>query len=221
MVSVVVPCFTTMIGYGRALPPWRRRRHRPAASRSSWPTTVRTRRLLPVADEFGFEHIVERRPGSYAARNAAVATCRGDVLAFTDSDCIPAPDWLVRGTAALVARPGCGLIGGRIDLFAADEDRPTVGEVYERYYAFHVRDDVERKHFAPTANLFTTRAVFDTLGGFDATLKSGGDRDFGNRAVAAGFEILYADDVVVQHPARRLGDLLHKKMRVCRRAPRQ
>ena len=38
----------------------------------------------------------EQQRSSYAARNTGVRQARGEVLAFTDSDCIPAEDWLER-----------------------------------------------------------------------------------------------------------------------------
>ena len=39
------------------------------------------------------------QPGSYAARNAVLPHAKGEVLFFTDSDCIPDPDWLRLGVA--------------------------------------------------------------------------------------------------------------------------
>ena len=37
--------------------------------------------------------------GSYAARNCGIDNSTGEILAFTDADCIPAPDWAGRGGA--------------------------------------------------------------------------------------------------------------------------
>jgi glycosyltransferase involved in cell wall biosynthesis len=56
--------------------------------------------------------IVEPRLGSYAARNRGLSVAGGDILAFTDSDCIPDPDWLTEGVSALVANRHIDMIGG-------------------------------------------------------------------------------------------------------------
>src|SRR5947207_2420802 len=45
---------------------------------------------------------LERNAGAYAARNAAIEAARGEVLAFTDADCVALPGW----AAAIRARVG-------------------------------------------------------------------------------------------------------------------
>jgi GT2 family glycosyltransferase len=61
---------------------------------------------------------------------------------------------------------------------------------------------VAQFHFAATANLFTTPGVFDRVGLFDPVLLSGGDLEWGQRAWSLGVKQIYADNVVVRHPAR-------------------
>src|SRR5262245_61424835 len=36
----------------------------------------------------------EPKPGSYAARNAGLAIAAGEIIAFTDADCLPSADWI-------------------------------------------------------------------------------------------------------------------------------
>ena len=45
----------------------------------------------------GVTYILENRPGSYIARNTGIKYASGEIIAFTDSDCIPKYDWLENG----------------------------------------------------------------------------------------------------------------------------
>ncbi|MGD9714766.1 MAG: glycosyltransferase family 2 protein, partial [Thermomicrobiales bacterium] len=92
-------------------------------------------------------------PGAGPARNAGVALSRGEILAFTDCDCIPAPGWLTAGVAALDA---ADLVGGGMKVLVADEGRMTGTEAFETIFAFNNRRYVEEEHFSITANLLCT-----------------------------------------------------------------
>lgn len=145
----------------------------------------------------------EPRRSSYAARNLGAAVARGDILAFTDADCLPAGDWLQRGIAHLERAGDPVFIGGAVDTFVRDADRPSAAELYETIHAFPQRRYVESLSFSVTANLLVDHHVFAALGGFNGALESGGDWEWGQRARRAGVRALYADDVRVAHPSRR------------------
>jgi glycosyltransferase involved in cell wall biosynthesis len=159
----------------------------------------------------------ERRPGSYAARNTGIGLATGDVLAFTDSDCLPQPEWLERGVARLCALPQPGLVAGRITLFFQEPERPTAVELFESLTGFPQQKYIDKYHYGATANVFTWRSVVEQVGPFDAALTSGGDREWGQRVHRAGLPLYYAADVEVHHPARRsFAELSRKIVRVTR-----
>jgi glycosyltransferase involved in cell wall biosynthesis len=158
----------------------------------------------------GWHLVVHTEPrGSYAARNSGLRAAEGENLAFTDVDCRPQEDWIEKGLAWLSSVPR---VAGRVHLELSDS--PSAAELVDAGRFLRQRRYVQ-EGFGATANLFVQRRVFDSLGGFDEHLKSGGDYEFGLRCSLAGIPIQYADDVVVSHPARAsLRELLSKSERV-------
>ncbi|MEM6438058.1 MAG: glycosyltransferase [Cyanobacteria bacterium P01_D01_bin.115] len=154
----------------------------------------------------------ESKPGSYAARNRGLQIAQGPLLGFTDSDCIPAPDWIENGVARFLATENCGLVAGEIQLFFQQQDRPTVVELFDSRNFLQQHRYIAEDHYGATANLFTSRAIFEAVGPFNAQLKSGGDREWGKRVYAAGYQQVYAEDVGIAHPARHSWPEIAKKI---------
>ncbi len=152
----------------------------------------------------------ESEPGSYSARNRGAEFANGKYLAFTDSDCIPDKNWLSRAKD-LYDNKDCDLIGGRIDLFKL-EGGGKWAYIYESHTAFRQDEHVPRGK-SVTANLFVKKRVFDSLGGFDSNVKSGGDWEFTERALSEGYTMIYGDDVAVKHPARKSVSQILKKQK--------
>lgn len=196
-----------------------------ALGRQSWPSerlevlvidNGSRRDVRPAVAEFPFVRVLhEAQPGSYAARNTGIRAAEGDVFAFTDADCLPEPDWIERGVRALTEQGRSAVVGGRVDLFVENAGAPTLAEEFDLATGFSQQRYVEEKHYAVTANLFTTPDVFEAVGLFNAALRSGGDKQWGIRAHRAGVPLSYAERAVVRHPARRsLRELMKKRARV-------
>jgi GT2 family glycosyltransferase len=161
-------------------------------------TTIAGRARLTITDQ----------RGAGPARNGGVAAARGRILAFTDSDCLPEPEWLQEGVSALALHD---FVGGRVNVLVAARARMTAVEAYESVFAFDNHAYVLKKGFTVTANLFCRRDVFDAVGGFAVGVSE--DVEWSHRARAAGFRIGYAPNAVVGHPARRTWDELRAKWR--------
>lgn len=152
--------------------------------------------------------VVCAEKGAGPARNAGVAASSGEILAFTDSDCLPEPGWLEGGLAAL---QNCDFVGGRMEVTVADPAHMAATEAFETVFAFDNEKYVRRMGFTVTANLFCARRVFDAVGGFRVGVSE--DKDWSHRARGAGYRIGYASSAVVGHPARRTWAELQRKWR--------
>jgi len=168
---------------------------------------------VDVVRSYTVKLLVENgKRSSYAARNRGIVHAKGEILAFTDADCIPRNDWIESGVASLKRQQGCGLVGGRIVFYYKKSGRPNAVEIYDSILGLRQREHIENGMFGATANVFTFRKVFEHAGLFDDTLRSGGDNEWGRRVHSLGYGLAYADDAVVAHPARHSFGELYKRL---------
>src|SRR5690606_18431287 len=64
--------------------------------------------------------VSERKSGSYAARNRGLLLAKGEILGFTDSDCLPDKDWIYNAVSIFEERK-CDRIAGDIQIFYEDD----------------------------------------------------------------------------------------------------
>lgn len=93
-----------------------------------------------AARESGRVEAVEVEGGYVAALNAGLAAAVGEIVAFTDDDAVPRPDWLGKTAEHFLADAGTGGVGGR-DLVTDEEPTSVVGRVtwYGRVVGNHHR----------------------------------------------------------------------------------
>ena len=165
---------------------------------------------------FSFARLLtEPKPGSFAARNLALTEARGEVVAFTDSDCIPEKDWLEEGIARIEAAENLVLVGGHVQVFAREDQEPNSAELIDMVFGFNQEKSITTAGYAVTANLFAPRESFEVVGDFNTKLLSGGDGEWCCRAGDAGIPIHYCPTAIVKHPARdSLKARLEKRRRV-------
>jgi GT2 family glycosyltransferase len=136
-------------------------------------------------------------------RNVGWRAARAPLVAFTDDDCRPAPQWLERALAAALDNPGAIVQG---------TTRPDPDEAH-LVAAPHARtQSIDPPGlWAQTCNIVYPRAVLEATGGFEEDMPAGEDTELALRAVASPARPGYvgAADAVVYH-AVEAGSLIGK-----------
>lgn len=165
-----------------------------------------------IAARYPVTLLSQENRGPAAARNLGARHAACDILAFTDSDCVPDPDWIAR------------LVGG-----FTDERTVGVGGSYgirndSSLLARLVHEEIVMRHgrlagevdFLGSFNVAYRRPAFDAAGGFDESFAraSGEDNDLAYRLQDAGGVLRFVPDACVAHyhPAR-LAPYLRTQMR--------
>jgi len=138
--------------------------------------------------------------GPASARNAGAKLAQGEVLAFTDDDCVPDPDWLATIATAVKRSPGC-MVGGRTENALSDN---RYSEASQAVIAYMYADGLRRTGelpFVTSNNLALEHELFDTLEGFDPSFPDAAaeDRDLSARCTSSGGSLVYEPAAVVRH----------------------
>lgn len=163
---------------------------------SRWEKGRPTGRRLPE-----FINIRQPNMGLSYARNAGAAAATGEILAYTDSDCMADPDWLYYLVETLLSGNYGGVGGPNISPPAQDWIQACVAAAPGG--PSHVLlTDVVAEHI-PGCNMAFHREAFDLVGGFDPEYrKAGDDVDFCWRLQQAGLVIAFSPAAIVWHYRR-------------------
>jgi glycosyltransferase involved in cell wall biosynthesis len=139
----------------------------------------------------------ERNRGQAAGRNVAWRDARAPLIAFTDDDCVPTPEWLEQGTNELEARGGI-VIGRTL---------PNPDQIDKLRMPFARTVEDEGTRFYNTCNIFYRRADLEAIGGFDEGFSAHGgeDMDIALRVLERGADANYVPDALVFHDVHAAG----------------
>lgn len=150
-------------------------------------------------NELKLKFLTQSRTGPAAARNNGAALGEGEYLAFTDDDCVPAPDWLETLAERFARNPEC-VIGGRTLNGLPENPYSTASQLLLDYIYEYYNPDPDSACFFAGDNFALSKHVFARVGGFNTSFFLGGeDRELCHRLLENGSRLIYAPEVLVYH----------------------
>jgi glycosyltransferase involved in cell wall biosynthesis len=148
--------------------------------------------LEKLAQQGELRYLRQSNQGPAAARNAGARAAHGELLAFTDDDCLPDEDWL-RSIAQMYRQNSCDAVGGYIENYSD-------GNLLQDFYIFQGRNSINR-NFLYSANASYRSSIFWQIGGYNTEflLPGGEDVDLGLRLTKVGYKIQFNPQAVVLH----------------------
>jgi cellulose synthase/poly-beta-1,6-N-acetylglucosamine synthase-like glycosyltransferase len=138
--------------------------------------------------------LYERKRGPAAARNKGILNANGDIIAFTDADCVVDKDWLKH-----IVRPlednSIGIVGGEI---LAKHPCNKIEEFYGKLHD-HKKAAEGGMPYSITINWASRKSVFKETGLFDESFLRGQDTDLSFRILRSGYKFFYEPRAIVYH----------------------
>lgn len=140
-----------------------------------------TEARLLVARHPSVRLLDEPRRGAYVARNRGIRSASGSVIAFTDADCAPAPDWL-ESIASAMGDPATAVVVGSYQPAVPGFAASILADYENEKNRFIFSSDDGSLRYGYTNNMAARAELFDTVGSFVERLR-GSDALFVRRVV--------------------------------------
>lgn len=157
-----------------------------------------TDQTAEIARRFPVTYHYQENQGPAAARNAGVFLAKGDLIFFTDADCVPDPNWLEE-MAAPFARPDVSAVKGAY----RTEQKGLIArfaqvEFEERFSMLEQRESID---MVDTYSAGFRKEIFLTLGGFDTHFPNADNEDteFSYRMAIWGYTMVFTPRALVRH----------------------
>ncbi len=138
---------------------------------------------------------------SYAARNVGIRASSGDIIAFTDADCRPHPNWVEKLIEPFIVNQ-IGVVVGEISPLPGnsllEKYAERCGVMSQKFLLEH-----PFKPYGQTANLAIRRVIFEQIGLFRPYLTTGGDADICWRiSLETDWQLTFSPDAIIEHRHR-------------------
>jgi glycosyltransferase involved in cell wall biosynthesis len=152
-------------------------------------------------------------------RNKGIVESKGQIVAFTDTDCQADKEWLKNIVAHLAESNDAVGIGGPAITPKSDVGiAGYIGSLWETRFGIGgarnpaLYKGVRYVPHNPTCNSAYRKYVFDTVGLFNENLPVTEDEELDTRICRSGYKLLYSEDIVVYHQRKATVDAFARQM---------
>jgi glycosyltransferase involved in cell wall biosynthesis len=160
-----------------------------------------------IVSQYPVKLLLEERPGLNAARNTGIKNSNGEIIAFTDADCIVPKNWISR-IIDNFQNPQVGCVGGNVigyyDSFLSYYSDESLIPVMRIFGKREILDSVKPPQKYPAGcNMAIRQDAIKKAGLFDEGIKYGFDEDeLVERICKIGYNMVLDPNVVVKHKHR-------------------
>jgi lipopolysaccharide/colanic/teichoic acid biosynthesis glycosyltransferase/GT2 family glycosyltransferase len=158
-----------------------------------------TDRTPEIAQQFPITYIREENQGPAMARNLGAQNAQGEIILFTDSDCIPEPDWIEKMLVPFKTEPDVVGVKGvyltQQKQLAARFAQAEFEERYERLKKYQYID------FVDSYSAGFKRDVFLSVGGFDPqfAVANNEDVELSYKLAQQNYKMVFQPEAKVSH----------------------
>lgn len=170
--------------------------------------------IASIVAKYPAKYVYQANQGPAAARNHGVAEAQGDIVLFTDADCVPEPNWIAEMIRPLDDPQLVGVKGAyrthQKELMARLV-QIEYEHKYERMKKFKYID------FIDTYSAAYRKDVYTRYGGFDERypMASVEDQEFSFRLFRDGYKMVFNPAAIVYHRhSAHLINYLKKKYKI-------
>jgi glycosyltransferase involved in cell wall biosynthesis len=168
---------------------------------------------VEIVKKYPVRLLHEKKQGPYAARNLGIKNAKGEIVAFTDADCIADKGWLRQLIKNFKGATIAG-VGGEILSY---NPKTLVERYSDKSGILSQKSFLNSKFrglkmpFIATANAAYKKGILNEIGLFDDSFLIGGDVDLAWRVLLKGYRIVYAPKALIYHKHRTTPYALFKQ----------
>jgi glycosyltransferase involved in cell wall biosynthesis len=144
--------------------------------------------------------IHQKNRGPAEARNAGIRAARGEIIAFTDDDCVVPPDW-VRRLVRVFEDPDIGFAGGTALNMTTHNFLSQISQEITNHFVGFYGAHGQDTSFLTSNNIAYRSRVLRRTGGFDTCFRrpGGEERALNIRLLSTGIRGVLIPDLTIKH----------------------